>query len=120
MSPFLKVSLRDIVVRRIFRAKRKPLKIMLNLLVIIYHPKAGLVIARLRPSNELVPITTHGDLPVANVMAVLGVHGRVVCSAHDILAESVQTVLVVFPRDDGFDPVLCVQGELPHVFLVWC
>jgi hypothetical protein len=70
------------------------------------------------PINHVVPVATLSNLTIANMVCCSYGHGRVICHAHDVLSQAVQTVVNVVQTESMILVVVLGDDSLANEFLV--
>jgi hypothetical protein len=69
------------------------------------------------PINHAIPVATLSNLTIANMVCCRYGHGRVICHAHDVLSQAVQTVVNVVQAERLVFVVVLGDDSLADEFL---
>jgi hypothetical protein len=112
----LKVSLLEVPVWRLWRAMCKQFQRISSLSIIV--PSITRMSFRFRrPVYHLIPVATLPNLSVPNMMSSRRRHGGVICHAHDVLPQSIETMINVMEIESLVPSVVFGDNSLTNKFI---
>lgn len=119
VSPALEVLGHRICMGAAIRAEGELLQRVRYGSILVDHVEAGLSFWFLGPLHQSVPIFALAGLATSNLMLLVdGGHGSIISKAHDVLSQSVQTMIYVPRRDSSVcvSPVESVEVGATNIF----